>query len=240
MAVNLYFVLGNSGAHRRAVLADLVGEGLMPTDRAVVLLSETEVADAEAEQRLEKAGATLGRWEWAKPELLFEVPEDATHVFVVADGRTDPIDQLEGLREWLLARPFVQLARVIFVADAALLHAKPELQPWFDACVHYADVVAVTKVDGLDQKWLNEFEKHYRSAHCPFLLEVARKDVFKNPAVLLVPEARRVSQVFDEDIELADETDEEIAAAKPENDKYFARTRGGSRVEHLPRIAEFL
>ncbi len=240
MATILYFILGTAGSHRRALLADLVGEGLMPDDRAAVLLSAAEAPDAAGEALLTKAGATLGRWTWAKPELEVELPEEATHVFLVADGRSDPIDQLEALREWLLARPFVQLGRVFFVADAALLHAKPELQPWFDACVHYADVVALTKIEGIEQKWLNEFEKHYRSQHCPFLFEVARRDVFKNPAILLVPEARRVSQVFDEEMELADETDEEIEAAKPENDKYFARTRGGTRVEHLPRIADFL
>ena len=94
--------------------------------------------------------------------------------------------------------------------------------------------------EGLDQKWINGFEKRYRDQYYPFLYEVVRRDQLKNPSVLLVPEARRVSQVFDEDIALADETDEEIEAAKAENDKYFARKRGGTRVEHIPEIAAFL
>jgi hypothetical protein len=239
MAVQLYFILGSAGAHRRAVLADLIGEGLMPEARPAVLLSEAE-APAESDALLARTGAVVARWKWAKPDLEFDLPEGATHVFLVADGRSNPVDQLEALREWLLMRGEVQLARVIFVADAALLHSQPKLEPWYDACAHFADVLLLTRVEGIDQKWINGFERRYRDQHYPFLFEVARRDVVKNPAVMLVPEARRVAQVFDEDIPLADETDEEIEAAMAENDKYFARTRGGTRVEEIPRIATYL
>jgi len=240
MPVDLYFILGSAGAKRRIVLADLVSEGLMPEDRAAVLLSDAETPDEAGDAALAKSGATLVRWHWAKPELEFEVPAEATHLFLVADGRSNPIDQIEALRELLQIRADLRLARVIFVADAALLAAKPEVQPWYDACAHYADVVLLTRPEGLDQKWINGVEKRYRDQYYPFLYEVVRRDQLKNPSVLLVPEARRVSQVFDEDIALADETDEEIEAAKAENDKYFARKRGGTRVEHIPEIAAFL
>ncbi len=238
--MELYFILGSAGARRRTVLADLVGEGLMPGDRAVVLLSAAEAPEVDGDAALAKSGATVGRWNWAKPELEFETPDDASHLFLVADGRSNPVDQVEALRELLPLRPELRLARVIFVADAALLHSHPELQPWYDACAHYADVVLLTKVEGLDQKWVNGFEKRYRDQYFPFLYEIVRRGQLKNPAVLLVPEARRVAQVFDEDIPLADETDEEIEAAMAENDKYFARTRGGTRVEQIPNIGALL
>ena len=240
MPIELYLILGSAGAHRRAVLADLITEGLMPEDRAAVLLSDAEGPDASGEAVLAKSGATIARWNWTKPDMEFEVPEGASHLFLVADGRSNPVDQVEALRVLLLMRTDLRLARVLFVADAALLHAKPELEPWYDACAHYADVLLLTRVDGLDQKWIKQLEKRYREQAYPFLFEVVRGDTSKNPAVLLVPEARRVAQVFDEDIPLADETDEEIEAAMAENDKYFARTRGGSRVEHIPDIAAFL
>ena len=240
MPVELYFILGSAGAQRRIVVADLVAEGLMPADRAAILLSADEAPDAAGDAALAKCGAVVARWTWAKPEMDFEVPEGITHLFLVADGRSNPVDQVEALRELLLMRTDLRLARVIFVADAALLHAQAELQPWYDACAHYADVVLLTKIGGLDQKWVGAFEKRYREQYFPFLYEIVRRDQLKNPAVLLVPEARRVSQVFDEDIALADESDEEIEAAKAENDKYFARTRGGSRVEPIPDIAAFL
>ncbi|HLP08757.1 MAG TPA: hypothetical protein VK178_11375 [Opitutaceae bacterium] len=239
MAIELYFILGSAGARRRAVLADLL-EGLLPTDRGAVLLSDAETPDTAGDAALVKSGATVARWHWAKPEMEFEVPVEATHLFLVADGRANPVDQVEAVRELLLMRADLRLARVLFVADAALLHAHPELQPWYDACAHYADVVVLTKPEGLPQKWVGAFEKRYREQYFPFLFEVLRREQLKNPAAMLVPEARRVAQVFDEDIALADESDEEIEAAMAENDKYFARTRGGSRVEHIPDIAAHL
>lgn len=239
MAVELYFILGSAGAHRRAVLADLVTEGLTPADKAAVLLSEAE-APSESDALLVRTGALVAQWKWTRPEMELEVPQGVTHLFLVADGRSNPVDQVEALREWLLLRDDVRLARVLFMADAALLHAKPELAPWFDACAHYSDVFLLTRPEGLEQKWINAVEKRYRDQHYPFLFEVARRDTLKNPVVVLVSEARRVSQVFDEDIPLADETDEEMEAAMAENDKYFARTRGGSRVEVLPNVAAFL
>lgn len=238
MAIDFYLVLGSAGARRRTVLADLL-DGLAPTDRAIVLLSSAEAPDGEGDAALAKSGARVARWTWAKPDCEINVPDDATHVFLVTDGCSDPIDQIEAVREWLLTRLDVQLARVLFVADAALLHTHAELQPWFDACAHFSDVVVLTKVEGLDQKWVNGFEKRYRDQYFPFLFEIFRRDHVKNPAVLLVPEARRVAQVFDEDIALADESDEEIEAAKAENDRYFARKRGGSRVEPLPAIGDY-
>lgn len=240
MSVDFYLILGSAGARRRIVLADLL-EGLMPTDRAVVLLSDAEAGEAPGDDALAQRGVPVARWTWKRDEPFDpDLPEEATHVFLVVDGAANPVDQIEAVREWLLERPQVRLARVLFVADAALLHAHAELSPWYDACAHFADVVVLTKVEGIDQKWINAFEQRYRDQYFPFLFEVFRRDRLKNPAALLVPEARRVAQVFDEDIALADETDEEIEAAKAENDKYFARTRGGSRVEHIPAIATFV
>ncbi|HLP03201.1 MAG TPA: hypothetical protein VK163_14340, partial [Opitutaceae bacterium] len=212
MAIELYFILGSAGARRRAVLADLL-EGLLPTDRAAVLLSDAEAPDGAGDAALAKSGATVARWHWAKPEMEFEVPAEATHLFLVADGRSNPVDQVEAVRELLLTRVDLRLARVLFVADAALLHAHPELQPWYDACAHFADVVVLTKPEGVPQKWVGAFEKRFREQYFPFLFEVLRREQLKNPAALLVPEARRVAQVFDEDIALADESDEEIEAA---------------------------
>jgi hypothetical protein len=75
----------------------------------------------------------------------------------------------------------------------------------------------------------------------------------KNPGLVLDPQARRMSHVFDEEqdwiftnaegdeVEEDEETegDEEVEA-KPEEDPYFERLNGGRRVKELPDIAAFL
>jgi hypothetical protein len=76
----------------------------------------------------------------------------------------------------------------------------------------------------------------------------------KNPALLLDPQARRVSQAFDEEqdwvfknaegeeIDEEDITDdeEEEVSATPAEDPYFERRLGGRRVKELPDITKYL
>lgn len=239
VSTELYLVLGAAGSDRRRIVADLIGSGLPPETKSAVLLCAAEAEEA-ASGALRAAGATVATWTWRKPRVDFTLPAAATVAFFVADGRANPIDQIEALREWILAHPAVRLARVLLCLNASLARERPELLPWFEACAHYADVVLLTRTTGLDPRWLAGFEKRFRDQHYPFLCEVVRDGTVENPAVILAPEARRLSQVFDEPMELADETDEEAAAARPENDRYFARKRGGARVVEVPDIAEFV
>jgi len=237
--VELYFVLGATGSDRRALLADLISEGLPADAHPYVALNENE-PPAPADDALRRAKAEVVRWSWQPPKIAYSVPPDATHLFLLADGRANPVDQVEALREWLADHPRVRLARILLWVNARLAHAQPALLPWFEACAHFADVVLVTKREGVEAKWLADFEKHFRDQQYPFLLEVVRGFTVKNPALILTSEARRVSQVFDEPMELADESDEEIEAAKPENDRYFAWKPGGFRVMTVPDIRKFV
>lgn len=240
--VALYLVLGAPGSKRRAVLADLIDAGLPAGAKAAVMQAASERSDA-TDALLTKAGAQLGEWHFERqaqelPRLVMAVPEGVTHLFLLSNGRENPVDQVEALREWLPAQ-FVALARVITVLDAGLAQKEPALALWVEACLHYADVVLVTNVEGVESKWITAFENKFRDLFYPFLFEVVRRGETKNPAALLEPEARRMAQVFDEDIELADESDEEVAAAKAENDRFFARKQGGTRVIQLPDVAKF-
>ena len=85
------------------------------------------------------------------------------------------------------------------------------------------------------------------------LFEFVKDGRVKNPLLVLEPQARRVSQMFDEeqdfiftnaegeeideDEESAD--DEEIEAA-PAEDPYLERRAGGQRVKQIPDITKFL
>jgi hypothetical protein len=79
-------------------------------------------------------------------------------------------------------------------------------------------------------------------------------DSVKNPALILEPQARRLSHVFDaeqdwiftnSDGEVIDEQEEtedgdDEVEAKPEEDPYFVRRTGGRRLKEIPDIAKFL
>lgn len=252
----LYLILGSTGSGRREVLADLLQAGLGADDKAAVLLAEGERADPA-----DAALGTLGRWSLADGEVRLEAPAEATHVFLVLDGRANPVEQLEPLSIWLRTAPF-ELARVLCVVDCALVEKHPELLAWQDACIHFSDAVLLNRREGVANKWMSEFRRRYVEKRYPCLMEMVKAGRVKNPALLLEPEARRISHAFDadewagislEDVEIGagdggegDDDGETIAPDQldpddmPEVDPYFERKPGGYRVMTVPDIGRFL
>mgnify|MGYP001548973780 CR=1 FL=1 len=243
----VYLVLGTTGSGRREVILDLIEGGLADGDRAAVLLSQAEPPD-EADARL----PSLARWVWTGEFIEATLPREATHVFFVTDGRSNPVDQVEVFKPWIEAQGG-ELARVLSVVDCHLAEKNPPLLAWFDACIHFSDVALLNRREGVANKWLSDFQAHYKSQYIPCLFEFVKSGRVKNPGLVLEPQARRMSHVFDEeqdwiftdaegdeiDEEEETEGDEEVEA-KAEEDPYFARLNGGRRVKDIPDIARFV
>lgn len=243
----IYFFLGAAGSSRRAVLADLIDGGLAEDERALVLLSKDET-DSPDDKRFNR----VARWTWDGTELTLpaEGLGDATHVFFVADGRSNPVDQLEAFKVWL-ERGGAELARVVCIVNCKLAEAHPELVAWYEACIHFSDVVLLAKREGVANKWLSDFQGRFKDQFFPCLFEFVKEGRVKNPPLILEPQARRVSHLFDEpewevmgeDAEDPDadesEGEEEVEVTQVE-DPYLERRAGGRRVKELPDIAKFL
>ena len=244
----VYLILGPSGAGRREVVADLIESGLDESDRAAVLVSSRETADT-SDARL----PGLARWTWNGETIGATLPADATRVFFVTDGRANPVDQLEALKAWIEAQG-AELARIVCVVDCQLAERHPALRAWFDACVHFADVVLLNRREGVANKWMSGFTGHFKDLYYPCLFEFVKDGRVKNPALILEPQARRMSHFLDEEqdwiftnaegdeIDEQEETDddEDEIEAKPEEDPYLERRNGGRRVKQIPNIAEYL
>jgi hypothetical protein len=247
----VYLILGATGSGRREVIADLIADGLAEGERPSILLSEEEAPD-EFDAKL-PLGA---RWQWDNPPagaVAAELPRGAGPVFFVTDGRRNPVDQIEAFKTWLDLQGG-QLARILCVVSCQLAARHPSLLAWYDACIHFSDVALLNRREGVENKWLSEFLGHFQKQHLPCLFETVRAGRVKNPALILEPQARRMSQVFDEDqdwiftnaegevvdeLEEGDDDEEEITAT-PVEDPYFARRLGGRRVKELPDIRAIL
>lgn len=246
----VYLVLGASGSGRREVLADLIAAGLGESDRGVVMLEEGEAADP-ADARL----ARVERWAWREGVIAATLPRDGSHVFFVVAGRRSPVDQVEVFKPWLDAQGGI-FARAFCVVNFQLVAAHPSLLAWFEACVHFSDVVFLNRREGAENKAVSDFLAHFKKQFYPCLFEMVKNGHVKNPALILEPEARRMSHVFDEEQnwiftnaegevideqeETGKEDDEEEIEAKPEEDPYFERLMGGRRLKPVPDIAKFL
>ena len=262
----IYLILGAVGSGRREVLADLIEGGLGEGERAVVLLPETEAPDP-ADLKL----GTTGRWRWIDPPpvdklhvdpenptmlpiatIEVEIPEGVSRIFFVTDGRRNPVDQVEAFRGWVTLQE-VELARVFCVVNCRLAEKHPRLLAWYDACIHYSDAVLLNHREGVANKWMSDFQEHFKSQFLPCHFEMVKGGRVKNPALLLEPQALRVSHIFDEEIdwlltnsegevvEDEDEVDEdEEITATPIEDIYFVRRPGGRREKEIPDIGKFL
>ncbi|MSU25542.1 MAG: hypothetical protein EXS32_17180 [Opitutus sp.] len=244
----VYLVLGAAGSGRREVIADLLEAGLNPDDRAAVLVSEGEAA-SESDARL----PGLGRWGWTDGVIAGQLPREATLVFFVTDGRTSPVDQIEVFKAWLEAQGG-ELARVLCVVHCSLVEKNPPLLAWYEACIHFSDVALLSRREGVANKWLSDFLAHFKSRFSPCLFELVKAGRVKNPALVLEPQARRMSHVFEaepdwiftkadgeviEEDEVTDDDEEEVEVTA-EEDPYFVRDAAGRWAKRLPEITKFL
>ena len=258
----VYVILGAPGSGRREVVADLISTGLDATagERAHLVLPAGEPAHV-ADDKTGAATVARMRGDVDLRALFADAPPaEATHVFIVLDGRLDPVDQLEALKPWLAAHELA-VARIFTVLHCGLAEKHPALKPWFDACVHFSDVVLLNRREGVANKWLSDFRGTYEDQHIPCLFEFVKAGKVKNPAMLLDPVARRLSQYFDpsewddldlDGIEIGESDDDEGENLRPLDkdnldpdnqppvDPYLERRQGGARVIPLPDIRHYL
>ncbi len=243
----VYLILGAAGSGRREIVADLIEGGLGEGDHAAVMLSAAEAPD-EFDAKL----PDLTRWTWTGDNIDGMLPAEATHVFFVTDGRKNPVDQLEVCKAWLEAQG-AELGRILCVVNCALAEKNPPLLAWYEACVHFSDVVLLTRREGVANKWLSDFRAHFDDLFYPCLFELVKAGRVKNPALVLDPLARRMSHAFDaeqdwvftdsegdeieEDEESEGEEEVEVTAAV---DPYFVRDMAQRREKKIPDIAKFL
>jgi hypothetical protein len=189
----VYIILGASGSGRRELLADLIDGGLGEDDRPAVLLSANETG-SEHDAKF----ANIARWSWTEGAISAVLPPGATHVFFVTDGRLNPVDQIEALQNWLKVVP-AELGRVITVINCQLAEKHHALVAWYEACIHFSDVALLNRREGVANKWMSEFQAKFKDACYPCLFEMVKGGRVKNPIIVLDPQARRMSHIFDID-----------------------------------------
>lgn len=240
----IYLVLGAAGSGRRELILDLIQFGLEKETRVLLLVSEGEQTRS-AEARELPENVTVQNWEWREskePTLDLDLPEGFTHIFLLSDGRTNPVDQVEAFAYWLPEQE-VELGRVITIVNAQLGFAHKQLMLWYQACIHFSDIVLINRREEVPQKWINDFINHFTKEQLfPCLIEQVRQGRVRNPALVLEPEPRRISLVFDElpSLEPGEMDGDEEDEDEDEEDIYLARQLSGRREKQIPDIRQYL
>lgn len=240
---SVYLILGSAGSGRRKILADLIETGLGDDSRACVFLPASEAP---------LSGPVFPgarRWEWHDSSIHAPLADASGPFFFVTDGASNPIDQIEAFKAWLDAQG-AELARVLCVVDCRLAEQHSALFGWFEACIHFSDVALLNHREGVANKWLSDFIQGFKSEFFPCHFIQVKKGGLPNPALVLDPTPRRLTQYFDEveelpniEIETDDEEDDEEEGEDdglPQPEPYFVRNRSGRRAKELPDVREFL
>ena len=249
----VYLILGAVGSGRRELLVDLIDGALDEKDRPAVLLPAGEGDRAVVADAVDLRLPSPSFWSWEAGTIAGTLPAGATHVFFITDGTRNPVDQVEAFKPWLAAQGG-ELARVILVVNSQLAEKNPPLLAWYEACVHFSDIVLLNKREGVENKWMSGFLGHFKKLYYPCVFEMVKDGRVQNPALILEPQARRMTHVFDEeqdwiftdsegkeiDEQEEVEGDEQEIEAKPEEDPYFVRRSGGRRLKEIPDISKFL
>lgn len=250
--IPLYIILGSPGSGRREVLADLVSDGIEHPDGAVALFVNENESVVDADDVLQSLDHALTiAWTWDAENQTLETedwPANTISAFFLSESMVDPVDQLEALRDWIPENGF-ELARIITVVDCALAANNTAARKWYDACVHFSDVVLLNRREGAGNKWVSDFIKHFQKQHYPTLFDLVKKGRVSNPAVVLFPEARRMSLFFDEDEEgdyideiivVEDEAEIDDSWSAEEVDPYIERIESGHRRQQVPSMHRIL
>jgi hypothetical protein len=245
----VYLILGLPGAGRHEIVLNLIEGGLDEAQPVTVYLAEGDEPPAVTAPLTARTGVTARPYAWVEDRGFVE-PASATEgeadvVFFLADGRASPIDQLEAFPAWLAERGR-KLTRILLVVDCTLAAAHPEVSEWHEACAHFADCVLLNRREGVPNAWISAFRRKFAAGFFPCLITLVKQGRVENAPLVLFPEPRRLSLVFDEldPLEDIDEDDEELPddllTMENKPDPYFERSPSGQRRRLVPNVRKFL
>ncbi|MFP4352648.1 MAG: hypothetical protein ACLFRP_07900 [Puniceicoccaceae bacterium] len=235
----LTVLLSGPNPGRWKLVLETVRHGL-PKEEAVLLhVSPAEVEPARLffpDDRF-----TIGEWTLADGAVLFSEPLTSDRTNVLVYGRPEfPDDLFEGLVDLFRAER-CEMGRIVTQVHAGWGSGHEETKAWYDACIHFSDLVLIDNREEVPDAWVREFRERYLKLRYPCHFDLVRKGLPKHPEWFFDSQPRRLSLVFDPD-DLSglgpgpvesdeDETDE--IPEEPPGDPYLRRNAAGERERKI-------
>lgn len=237
----IYLIYGAQGAGRREALFDLIEGGVEPSTQVLYFQPEVDPPCPFDEQLDALENVSIVKWKLDGPKVTHgKISAAPEKIFFIAPGDSDPADAAEALKTWS-DHNNCEIVRILTVVHCGLLSEKPGAQAWYDACIHFSDMVLLNRREGVNNKWVKALEDRFSKERYPCRFVLVKKGRIANPIEALEPEARRLSLYFDELIPIEDdefEDEEQPQDTKP--DKYIERLESGHRAHPIPSIQKYL
>jgi hypothetical protein len=230
----LIIFLGVTGSGRTIAIKELTTNAWPEGKKIRVLFEKSESASDD------------DCWNFQNGEAIIPQPGQEDAAILVTQGKLSPVDQMEAIHR-ALATSRWQCQRILTIVDCPLASRHHELTEWYQACIHFSDVVILNRRWEVPGQWVSKFLEPYEADFYPCLfINLLKNGTFQNPAAVIEGEPLRLSHIFDE-IDAVDEMefDEDNLPDEPfdlvrQPDKYFARDELGRRKISVPDISEIL
>ena len=240
-----YLVLGATHSGRRAAVFDLIEDLASESNPFEVFISKLEPPSECDEGIPALPGVALRYFETDPGSLTDHKPGAGATSIIIAAGSMNPVDQVESLKG-LLARAHKELGRIITLVNCGMLSRHPGLLAYYDACIHFSDIVLINDLGSVGKHFVKDFIQRYKEEYYPCLFEPMLRGRVKNPDLILANQTRRISLYFDSEEDWRDEGEEDWRDEGEEDsetmpvDPYLERLPSGIRRKTVPDVAKIL
>ena len=224
----VYLILGPNGSGRRALLADFIDS--LESESSVLYFKHRDEIINDYDSPLESlTEVNTVLWSVVGSKIKHEsIIVSPSSIFFIAPASIDLADVMEGLKGWL-SKNDCQLTRIITVIDCKSLSENNSQNSWYDAAVHFSDMVLLNRREGVSEKWIKDMVTEKKKQFHPTRFELVKKNRVNNPIDVLDTQAYRTSLYFDDLIPIEEDEFEDLLPEDRKIDPYIERLESGKR-----------
>ena len=224
----VYLILGPNGSGRRALLADFIDS--LESESSVLYFKHRDEIINDYDSPLESLNAvSTVFWSLEGSKIKHEsISVSPSSIFFIAPASIDLADVMEGLKGWL-SKNDCQLTRIITVIDCKSLCENNSQNSWYEAAVHFSDMVLLNRREGVSEKWIKDMVTEKKNQFHPARFELVKKNRVNNPIDVLDTQAYRTSLYFDDLIPIEEDEFEDLLPEDRKIDPYIERLESGKR-----------
>lgn len=231
--LKVYLILGPNGSGRRALLADFIDS--LESESSVLYFKHRDEIINDYDSSLESLNAvSTVFWSVEGSKIKHEsISVSPSSIFFIAPASIDLADVMEGLKGWL-SKNDCQLTRIITVIDCKSLSENNSHNSWYEAAVHFSDMVLLNGREGVSEKWIKDMVTEKKKQFHPTRFELVKKNRVNNPIDVLDTQTYRTSLYFDDLIPIEEDEFEDLLPEDKKIDPYIERLTNGKRQKPIP------
>lgn len=234
-SLKVYLILGSNDSGRRAVLCDLIDS--LKSESPILYFKHKDSLSNDWDNSLESL-PQINTVSWSLDEAKIKhdsISVNPESIFFVAPSSINLADVIEGLKGWL-SKNDCQLTRIITIVDCKGLSENNSHNSWYEAAIHFSDMVLLNRREGVGEKWIKDFLTEKKKQFHPTRFELVKKNRVNNPIDILDSQTYRTSLYFDDLISIEEDEFEDLCPEDKKMDRYIERLESGKRNKPIDPI----